>query len=154
MFGDQQNSILDFFSRHKQLQSVECKIFVETSTAEFIGQLMNCLLDSCPHLQSLQILQDVYLNYVITLDASVFTKLKKSKLESLTFNFGLDIAPSDAEFVNHHLKSLSIVSPGVEKDMFFTLGKTFRDLTHLDIINIDDDGLQCILKYQVRTMSK
>jgi len=148
----------DFFTRHNQLQSVDCVLYFNSivpvsNAASYAVTLISCLFDSCPNLQKLKLFQyeEEYLSGIqyISLDAKTSGKLVKSGLKSLSLNFNMQIElPSDAELTNKTLKSLEFYSPA-KNDMFVVLCRIFRGLTHLMITYMDDESLQNIWKYQV-----
>ena len=143
---EQEQNILEFFSRHTLLQSVKCELFIEESIVKFIEALMIGMLDSCPNLRSMHILQTGEADF--SLDSSIFRKLTISRLNTLKINFDFKIIPH-AAVINHTLKNLSILNPGVSNSTLLRMCDTFRKLTHLEMSNLEDEGLQCIINHLV-----
>ena len=159
------SSLYDFIFRHPQLQSVKCEIGSNHPT-ELVTRLMHCLFDSCPHLRSLEIDVKKCLRYswfTDGFDPAVYGKLKRSKLESLSLNFIMEIDPADAfdGFINDTLKRLTFLPNydinadwSVGWQSMFVLLRSFSNLTHLSFKYchfMDDPALQCIFEHQVIT---
>lgn len=145
-----QTRVIEFFTRHRKLESVECQIlFEDTVEAEFTSQLLTCLLDSCPNLRYLQVFQDVILYRTVDISPTLFSKLANSRLESLSFNFGLNVTAPDVLPVNNTLLSLSLFS-AMDTNVHSIFYQTFRNLKHLEVSSIDDETLASCFKYQVR----
>ena len=145
---------IEFFSRHKQLETVEWWLPIH-ATPWFIDGLMNCFFKKCPRLKSLRLLRSYEPEAPVMTNSSVFTNLLKSKLESLTISFGMEMKEMKRAARNKYLKTLCITD--VPVDAFEEIEsaeflRNFLGLTKLDVdipSMITDDSLQSIIKYQV-----
>jgi len=128
---------MNFFSHHKHLQSVKCKLWLRYESwtprskfIEFVGQLLNCLFNHCSNLQTLEIISHFK---VFELNDSASIKLAKCKLKSYT---GV---------------RLEIRKEGLNKRELLT--EKLHLLTHVELMRIDDKGLQSIWQYHPCLMS-